>query len=292
LCNGVIRNNRIVGNFASQDMLGRYPADGGGVFGCLGVVEGNLIAENGAEGIGGGVAYCTAILKGNWVCGNEAVSGGGIGESGYLIFNNVLSMNSAVQNGGGVYEFWGLFVNNTVTDNTSLLGGGIFSFSDERRVAAIQNSILWGNAADSSTQMLTDSPVSYCCIQFWPTALGVGNLDVDPGLVDAARGDFRLLSASPCIDAGGVALDVEEDLDGSVRPMDGVADTPPRGDGSGWDIGAYEYLGPLLPTPTPSPDLIRDVLLKRTFHRPYIDLNVDDLIDVADLVLTLAASPR
>jgi hypothetical protein len=75
----------------------------------------------------------------------------------------------------------------------------------------------------------------------WP---GVGNIDVDPGFVDAAGGDFRLAEGSPCIDAGSNLLvpnTISMDLDRAKRFVNDVAvlDTG-AGAGPVVDMGAYE----------------------------------------------------
>lgn len=51
----------------------------------------------------------------------------------------------------------------------------------------------------------------------------------DPRFVDAAKGDFRLKTNSPAIDAGAMLPEVKTDKDGTPRPQ-----------GKGYDIGAYE----------------------------------------------------
>jgi len=53
---------------------------------------------------------------------------------------------------------------------------------------------------------------------------------LDPGLVNPARGDFRLRQGSPLIDAGTPIAEVTRDREGNPRPI-----------GSSPDIGAYEY---------------------------------------------------
>jgi hypothetical protein len=54
---------------------------------------------------------------------------------------------------------------------------------------------------------------------------------VNPQFVDPGANDFHLLPDSPAIDAGIMLDSVDDDFDGFPRPL-----------GSGFDIGAYEYL--------------------------------------------------
>jgi len=81
---------------------------------------------------------------------------------------------------------------------------------------------------------------------------GPGNVNVSPGFVNAAGGDFALASSSPLIDAGDpAALGGDEpttDLAGNPRVVDGNGDGTARR-----DIGAFEYQ-PSAPAPPPGGD--------------------------------------
>jgi hypothetical protein len=74
---------------------------------------------------------------------------------------------------------------------------------------------------------------------------GTGDVDVAPGFVDAAGGDYRLAEGSPLVDAGDPAAPLAGepavDLAGAPRVLDGTHDCAAR-----TDIGAYE----LQPAPT------------------------------------------
>jgi parallel beta-helix repeat protein len=63
------------------------------------------------------------------------------------------------------------------------------------------------------------------------------NLTTNPNFVNAAGNDFHLLSSSPAINTGMTLSAVTTDFDGNPRPQ-----------GSGYDIGAFEY-GSLTPAP-------------------------------------------
>ncbi len=63
------------------------------------------------------------------------------------------------------------------------------------------------------------------------TPSGTGNITGNPLFVDASAADYHLQPGSPCIDAGTSYKAPDTDYDGTSRPQ-----------GSGYDIGAYEYI--------------------------------------------------
>ena len=70
LCDGLIRNNVLIGNHANPS----WP--GGGLLMCNGIIEGNLVAGN-TSNCGGGVSHCNAVIHNNTVVGNFATTDGG-----------------------------------------------------------------------------------------------------------------------------------------------------------------------------------------------------------------------
>lgn len=249
-CDALIRGNTISNNSA-------HPW-GGGVLFCNGVIENNQITGNSAEGATGGLGGCDGTIRNNVISNNTAPDGAGVNKCGGAILNNIISGNSAGNSGGGVAECYGTVQNNLIYSNSAgLYGGGLYGCSGRVEndtvygntasnggglygcTGAIGNCIVWGNAAPSNPEIFASSIPSYSCIQDWALG-GTGNITLDPRLANPAAGDFHLLADSPCIDAGGAVAGLNEDFEGDYRPYKAVAES--RGDGSGYDIGADEYL--------------------------------------------------
>jgi hypothetical protein len=216
------------------------------------------IIRNRAEGCGGGMHFSgwggnDSLITNCRFTSNRSKSTGGAlsldGESSPDIINCVFAGNSAVTGGaiGNIEGYLGI-INCTFTGNHALdeCGGVI----DHDGASHFINSILWANTdkggADESAQFMFSwywgSPLNYSCIQGWTGALGgIGNINEDPRFVRPGfwktkdlwiDGDYRLLSDSPCIDAGDpnyIPEPDETDIDGKPRVMKGRI-----------DMGAYE----------------------------------------------------
>jgi len=166
-----------------------------------------------------------------------------------IVINSIITENT----GAGIYtdniaDFPGnplvlTVINCTITKNKWL--GGIFCWTSTSLI--IRNSILWNPQAFSEIDFTYfSSPssltISYsnikegikgidtgegACILDW----GEGNISNDPKFVDADNGNFHLRPDSPCIDIGCFIEGLTKDIEGNPRPS-----------GSGFDIGAYEYI--------------------------------------------------
>jgi hypothetical protein len=180
---------------------------GGGVFECNGVIENNTFFRNATSWYGGAICRCDGVIQNNLIYGNTGDYGGG------LAFCE------------------GVIQNNTVWGNANF---GIYSCN-----GPVVNCVVWGNNASTGDQVYGGSTPSYSCIQDW---LGGedGNIALDPRFVDPINGDFHLLPDSPCIDRGGTVSTLAEDFEGDPRPCD--ISSVSGGDGSGFDIGADEYI--------------------------------------------------
>lgn len=234
-CDGVVEGNRIEGNFFMPIGEGQ----GGGLVHCDGVIRKNVIRANYAKQ-GAGISLCNGTIENNLVIENSASdSAGGIVGCDGTIRSNVIAGNSA-KTGAGLFACDGFIVNNTILRNSATDAPGNVYFCK----GTIANSIIWGSAGD---QIGDSSTPSHSCIQDW-TGGGDGNITSDPRFVDPngpdddwttyEDNDYRLLSDSPCIDAGtnSVLNPPGLDLNGNLRiarwkyPIFAYV-----------DMGAYEY---------------------------------------------------
>ena len=116
------------------------------------------------------------------------------------------------------------FVNCTVAGNSSAEGSTMIG-------CGARNAIFWDNGSLDYTGL----DATNCCVE--GGAFGAFNIDGDPKFVDPAKGDWRLASDSPCVDAGDNSfVEGDQDLAGTVRIRNGCV-----------DMGAYESIPPSPP---------------------------------------------
>lgn len=192
---------------------------GGGAYGST--LNHCTLLSNSA-GLGGGAERST--LNHCTLAGNIARAEGG-GDYQGLLYDCILWNNSAFY-GGGVSQ--STLNNCTLTSNSSDLGGGAYR-------SMLNNCILYDNTAnwDPNYVPAYDGTINYCCTTPLPSS-GSGNISAPPLFVDRLRGNLRLQSNSPCINAGlNAFVFASTDLDGRPRIVGGTV-----------DIGAYEFQGP------------------------------------------------
>ncbi|MCL1920462.1 MAG: InlB B-repeat-containing protein [Kiritimatiellaeota bacterium] len=210
---GTLNNCTLAGNRATQYGGGSY----------YGTLNNCTLAGNRATYYGGGSYYGT--LNNCTLTGNTADSSGG-GSCFGTLNNCTLAGNRATQYGGGSYG--GTLNNCTLTGNTADSSGGGSYYG------TLNNCIVWGNtAAGGSSHNYYSSTFRYSCTTPAPSGTynGGGNTTQNPLFADAANGDFRLQSNSPCIDKGNNSYVIGDfDLDGNWRIVGGTV-----------DMGAYEY---------------------------------------------------
>jgi hypothetical protein len=167
-----------------------------------------------------------------------------------------------------------------VADHVTVIGGGAFSVgvgAYARAPGALQQSAisltnslirgpetsLYAEASNNGLQGANSTATITTSYSDWSTGnvvqgangtaavtSGAGHLDVDPGFVNAAAGDYRLTATSPVIDMGAPGTGAPtSDLSNGARVLDG------NGDGVAVrDMGAYEAPQKAVVPHTSTPD--------------------------------------
>jgi hypothetical protein len=279
-------------------------SDGGAIFNDGNLTVRNSTFINNSSGGNGGAIYnrFTLNVSSSTFVSNSAHSGGAVYLEGG-IFSNPISSRTIVNStfvsnqanpvngrGGGVFNYGSednypgenvpVLANNTFSGNGAYTGGGLYS---------------WGSLFFSHTIFANSTSGGNCVAYMLPgSPTGINNLFDDGipcGMGDFVSGDpllgplsdnggptstMALLPGSPAIDAGTLTCS-PTDQRGITRPQ-----------GSACDIGAFEYVDPLVPTFTPTPFGIPSLF------QPYVnfpagdgkavaigDFNSDGLQDVA-----------
>ena len=238
------------------------------------LIERNTIRQNSATGMGAGICVQSnfgGTIRNNLVSENYAVDPYGTGGMGGGIYADVpANANDNL-----------LIVNNTIVSNSAgvmlgigQLGGGIAlallpplptpPSPPPPKIVIANNIVAFNNSGFFETltfpqlqPTLVRNVVFNTGSNYEIVLPGATDLNADPKFVNKAGKDFRLLSDSPCIDAGDsslLPLPAGFDFDGAPRILDGNGDGLPV-----VDMGAYEFHNPLI--------------------RPPVDLNKDGLGD-------------
>lgn len=234
----VIRNNLIWGNHA------------------------NGIHMNGDASMGGDGIISEALVEGNIIWDNGEGGGSGINMDGVqdsLIRNNLIFASHA--SGISLYRIDGAegSNNNRVLNNTVLVasdGRWALNIQDGSTGNVIRNNIFWsdqgyrgamsvcaGCLADFSSdhnavedRFTLDDGDTIMSLAEWRTATGqdAASFVANPSeLFESVAGnDYHLKDSSPAVDAGENRSDVDDDLEGTPRPL-----------GASYDIGAFEGVG-------------------------------------------------
>jgi hypothetical protein len=266
---GGVRGNDALATI-QLNLIGLNEANvGGGLHRCDGLITGNIITQNSAEGSGGGLSQCDGKVVNNVISQNSAEDGGGLANCLGEIRNNAIRHNPAEYAGGGLFMCPGSIQNNVVSGNSARYGGGMHSCDNIVNSTVVANSatmrgggihyqslsdgdiancIIWGNEALEGPQVYLDTGVdnpTYCCIQDW-TEGGTGNFALEPDFTDPSGpdgdpsttwdNDYRLSAISVCIDRGNNDAHAfpQLDRDGNLRIAYGNRSLTV-------DMGAFEY---------------------------------------------------
>jgi hypothetical protein len=232
----VVRGNVLHDNVGcGVHMNGDESMGGDGVI-SDGVVERNVIYENGVEG---GAAINmdgveNTIVRNNLLYNNHAggiaifQENGGICSSGNRVLNNTIVMPADGR--------WAINIADPECVNNVLFNNIILTHHSWRGSVTIPEAGLSGFQSDYNIvedRFSADGDNSTITLAAWQ-ALGYDAHSLiattDQLFQDEAGADYHLLPGGPAVDAGTVLADVTKDLDGVPRPW-----------GPAYDIGAYEY---------------------------------------------------
>ena len=212
---------------------------------------------SGSDGSGGGIrtagtlTLTLATIKGNIA----SVDGGGLAvrTGGTARLTNVtVALNGASARGGGIANVGGSLqlVNVTVSGNSATQGGGVDNFGTAQAVNTIVANSLTGGTCAGAEIMSRGHNLDSGTTCLFSQEGDLQNQDPKLGsLLDTGSTFvFPLLLGSPAIDTGDNLNCPPTDQRGQLRPADGNNDGVYL-----CDIGAYEVVGPVLPTPTASP---------------------------------------
>ncbi|HOF61404.1 MAG TPA: FlgD immunoglobulin-like domain containing protein [Candidatus Latescibacteria bacterium] len=209
---------------------------GGGLFvnvARVGVSH-SVISGNSAAMRGGGlyitdpashVTLTNCCITDNATSPGSSNHGGGayIYGSTVLLKHTLIAGNSAGGEGGGLYVFGQSAVNVTqctlVDNNAGEVRTGAIGCGNGAEIT-LNSNIVWNSGGIPAPDTCH---VTYTAIE--PGYPGEGNAAADPLFVNAAAGDYRLGSGSPCINTADPAL-------------------PADPDGTRADMGAYAYVNP------------------------------------------------
>ena len=91
--------------------------------------------------------------------------------------------------------------NCTIVSNVARMTcGGVCTDKGTGRVQTCVNNVIWGNVAPTDPNLDSTLPFSYSCAP--ELTSGTGNVTSDPKFRNPSRGDWRLRSSSPCVNAG------------------------------------------------------------------------------------------
>ncbi|MBU1693273.1 MAG: hypothetical protein KKC51_04850 [Verrucomicrobia bacterium] len=121
-----------------------------------------------------------------------------------------------------------VLVNCTLSGNSAAYDGG-GSFYD-----GLINCVVYCNTASTANSNYFGGIYEHCCMA--PLPAGEGNIASPPQFLDPASSNFHLAYGSPCIDSGNNLPGITDDIEGTVRPLDGNFNGTPD-----FDMGAYEY---------------------------------------------------
>ena len=199
-----------------------------------GVVENNIIYENGEGGCAGinmdGVT--DAIIRNNLLYENMGTGIALFQENGATCSQNVQVLNNTILQAED--SRWAIYISGDDCDDIEIFNNVILTFHEWRGSIVIPDSEISGFESDHNIIMdrfSADDDDSVISLSEWQSlGFDTNSIVADPNDVFANLVNYRLHSGSPALDAGLELQNLTMDLEGTSRPL-----------GAGFDIGALEF---------------------------------------------------
>jgi hypothetical protein len=183
----------------------------------------------------------TTFQSGSAWASSAIMLAGGVND--YVVNNTIYDVDGGVNSpkSAGKVEI----LDNVVTNVTQPLGAHVFLEQSSMASRSLLRNDLFGGAVRIKWGSGTARDLAAFQAAF--PGQGLASLNADPLLVDPLKEDFRLGAGSPAVDAGAAesvyatfqglyGIDIARDAEGNPRPQ-----------GAGWDMGALESGGSVLP---------------------------------------------
>lgn len=238
----VLSNCHVTGFLSTASTGTRYAA----LYGINATLADCRVFGNGGNTTRGSAGYFENVYS--YRCAfvsNVCISGGTVwSNSRSSFYNCLIADNVAAKSEPGYYcnNWSGSYIHNcTIAGNRAAAGAAAGLHIGQGGWTCFRNCVIAGNfVGETESNIVRDTEVTFtrCCS---PEALNgakdAENIQAVPVFADAANGNYRLASSSPCIDAGkNSEASAGTDLDGNERIVDGKHTGTPI-----VDIGCYEY---------------------------------------------------
>ncbi len=302
---GGIVNNLLAQEIKYCTVAGNTATFGGGVFNNFSQTYYKYCTvEMNSADTGGGMLNNSAetSMLSLTIAKNTARVGGGLcnmESSTITMENSLVCNNTASEKGGSSYNDHS---NLTSTNCTTILKSGMKGKANvpsgpySQSVSNLKDyaCITWHDPADSIMVYIDPSctmEMNYSCYDFQESEIsgggiiteGVFNIHTDPIFADPAGSDFRLTSASPCIDAGNDTYNAETEFD--IRNVGFPRHISRTGEPGISDIGAYEYYylyDPLVLLPPGNITIVRSEDITHLNWSPVTDAGSYNIFRSAD----------
>jgi len=178
--------------------------------GTMATIQNNTIRNNGRASYGGGIDGCYGTIQNNIICHNSAFMGGGLSHCRGVIQNNTIYSNYATDSGGGLYFCcWaGRILNCIVWGNTASSDAQLYDCGDPS-YCCIQD---WGGGGQgniSEDPLLVDAMTFNFRLRGDSPCVDAGCYV--PDLIEDFEGDLRGYDGTPEPRGDGLNFDIGAD---------------------------------------------------------------------------------